>query len=201
VSNPQPVQRTLALSAIQVAEGFNPRSDAEHAELARLADSIKTHGVIQPLLVTPAGGTGDYRLIDGERRYRACLEAAVTEVPVLVRDSDQATEALDVALVANMQRVELSPLEQANAFQRLIDRGLTRKGVAEALAVSPKLVRERLGVLELPEQLHAQVSDGAIPPGAIRSLVDLAGVHPKSPCSPCAAWSSRRSSLTGGAIR
>ena len=139
MSNPQPVQRTIVLSAIQVAEGFNPRSDAEHAELARLAESIKTHGVIQPLLVTPAGGTGDYRLIDGERRYRACLEAAVTEVPVLVRDSDQVTEALDVALVANMQRGDLSPLEEAERVARREQREAEQEARRAAVAYNDEL--------------------------------------------------------------
>lgn len=86
--------------------------------------SIKTHGVIHPLVVCPAAGDG-YRLIDGERRYRACAEAAVGEVPVIVRTVDEDAEALDVALVANMERVELTVLEQSKAFQRLLDSGLT----------------------------------------------------------------------------
>jgi ParB-like chromosome segregation protein Spo0J len=77
-----------------------------------------------------------------------------------------------------MARVDLSPLEQAEAFARLIDRGLTRKGVAERIGVSQKLVREGLAILDLPEDLHAQVGDGTIPPGAIRSLVELARIHP-----------------------
>jgi len=100
---------------------------------------------------------------------------------VIVRGADEATAALDVALVANMARVDLSPLEQAKAFARLIDRGLTRKGVAERIGVSQKLVRERLAILDLPEDLHAQVGDGTIPPGAIRSLVELAKIHPGLP--------------------
>ena len=120
-------------------------------------------------------------VIDGERRYRACVEASVMEVPVVVREPDEATEALDVALVANMQRVDLSPLEQAKAFQRLIDGGLTRKGVAETLGVSQKLVRERLAILDLPAELHPRVGDGTIPPGAIRPLVELAAIHPALP--------------------
>lgn len=169
-------QRTVALSAIHVTDGFNPRDDAEKAEIARLAESITAHGLIQPLVVC-SEDTGEYRVIDGERRYRACVEASVMEVPVVVREPDEATEALDVALVANMQRVDLSPLEQAKAFQRLIHRGLTRKGVAETLGVSQKLVRERLAILDLPTELHDRVGDGTIPPGAIRPLVDLTQIH------------------------
>jgi ParB family chromosome partitioning protein len=76
-----------------------------------------------------------YELIDGERRYHACTQAAVTEVPVIVRDTDVDTDGLDVALVANVSRIDLDPLEQAHAMQRLIDSGLTRKGVAEKLSI------------------------------------------------------------------
>jgi len=101
------------------------------------------HGLIAPLVVTPLDANGEYRLIDGERRYRACVEAAVVEVPVIVRGADEATAALDVALVANMARVDLSPLEQAKAFARLIDRGLTRKGVAERPSIVPVQVALR----------------------------------------------------------
>lgn len=180
-STTQPVQRTVALSAVHVAEHFNPRSGSERAEIARLAESIKTHGLIAPLVVAPIDGDGEFRLIDGERRYRACVEASVVEVPVIVRDADDATDALDVALVANMARIDLSVLEQASAFARLIDRGLTRKGVAERLGVSQKLVRERLAVLELPEELHAHVGDGTILPGAIRALLDLGSIDPGLP--------------------
>jgi len=180
-STTQPAQRTVALSAVDVSEGFNPREDAEQADIARLAESIKAHGLIHPLVVTRVDRDGRLRLIDGERRYRACLQASLAEVPVIVRDTDEATEALDVALVANMQRVDLSPPEQAKAFQRLVDRGLTRKGVAETLGVSQKLVRERLQILELPEGLHAQVGDGTIPTGAVKALAELGRVHPGLP--------------------
>jgi len=126
--------------------------------------SIKTHGVIHPLVVCPADDNGAWRLIDGERRYRACPEAGVTEVPVIVRTVDEDAEALDVALVANMERVELTVLEQAKAFQRLLEKGLTRKGVAERVGVSAKLVRDRLQILELPVELHAKVGDATIAP-------------------------------------
>jgi ParB/RepB/Spo0J family partition protein len=180
-STTQPVQRTVALSAVHVDEGFNPRDDAQRAEITGLAESIRTHGLVRPLVVTAVDGNGAYRLIDGERRYRACVDAAIVEVPVIVRDADEATAALDVALVANMARVDLSPLEQAKAFARLIDRGLTRKGVAERIGVSQKLVRERLAILDLPEDLHAQVGDATIPPAAIRPLVELAKIHPGLP--------------------
>jgi ParB family transcriptional regulator, chromosome partitioning protein len=101
-------QLTVPLSAIVVDEQFNPRSDAEQAEIGRLAKSIAEHGLIQPLVVCPQGD--GYRLIDGERRYRACGEAAVVEVAVIVRPPDAETGALDVALVANRERVDLTKI-------------------------------------------------------------------------------------------
>ena len=80
------VLRTVSLSQVVVREGFNPRDDVERAELDRLTESVREHGLIQPLVVRPA--EGGYELVDGERRYRACAQAAVTEVPVIVRDTD-----------------------------------------------------------------------------------------------------------------
>ena len=106
-------QLTVALSAIEISDGFNPRSDAERAELDRLVESIRQHGLIHPLVVAPGDAEGRYRLVDGERRYRACAEAGVVEVPVIGHEPDRATEAVDVALVANIERVELTPVEEA----------------------------------------------------------------------------------------
>jgi ParB/RepB/Spo0J family partition protein len=172
-------QLTVPLSSIVVDEGFNPRSDVERSQLDRLAKSIEQHGLIQPLVVTPQGE--GYRLIDGERRYRACGEAKLVEVPVIVREADEQTEALDVALVANSERVVLTPVDEAKAFKRLLDAGLTRKGIAERCGVSQKLVSERLALLTLDEELYPKVADGTIPPGAIRPLVELAKIHPRLP--------------------
>ena len=91
------VLRTVPLSQVVVREGFNPRDDVERAELDRLTDSVREHGLIQPLVVRAA--EDGYELVDGERRYRACARAAVTEVPVIVRETDADTDGLDVALV------------------------------------------------------------------------------------------------------
>ena len=88
-----PVLRTVPLSQVVVREGFNPRDDVERADLDRLTESVREHGLIQPLVVRPA--EGGYELVDGERRYRACAQAAVTEVPVVVRETDADTEGLD----------------------------------------------------------------------------------------------------------
>ena len=124
---------------------------------------------------------GGYELVNGERRYRACAQAAVTEVPVIVRETDADTEGLDVALVANMSRIDLDPVEEARAMRRLIGSGLTRKGVAAKLSIPQARVRERLQLLELDEELLPKVAAGAIPLAAVKPLAELAKVHPALP--------------------
>ena len=122
--------------------------------------------MLQPLLVQPAEREGEFELVDGERRYRAAFKAGLTEVPVLVRPRETETGGLIGALTANFHRAAHTPVEEAHAFERLLDAGLTRKGVSERLQVSRELVRDRLEILELPEDLHARVDDGTIPLGA-----------------------------------
>jgi ParB family chromosome partitioning protein len=173
--------RTIPLSASVVADGFNPRDEFDKAELERLTASVKEDGLLQPLLVAPPVD-GEYRLVDGERRYRACIEAALVEVPVLVRATDEDTPGRDFALLANSLRVDLNPVEEAQAFKRLIDYGgLTRRGVAEKYKVTPKYVTERLRILEVPAELHPAIVDGSIPPSAVKAVGELAKVHPALP--------------------
>lgn len=174
------VMRTIALSKINVEEGFNPREHFDRRELVRLADSIRLHGVLVPLLVTP-DGDGEYRLIAGNRRYLAAAEAGMTEVPAIVRCPTGDEDGLDWAVLENAARVELNPVEEARAYRRLLDAGLTKRGVAERLSVSQKRVTERLRVLDVPETLHAQIAEGSIPPAAVRALAELAQVHPALP--------------------
>jgi ParB/RepB/Spo0J family partition protein len=173
--------RTVALSAIHVEEQFNPRDSVEQARVDELADSMRQHGPLVPLIVAPNGDQG-YRLIAGERRLRAAAKAGVEEVPVIVRVTADDGESLELALVENIAREALNPVEEAVGFKRLMDeRGLTRKGVAERLSIAQKRVTERLAILELPEELHRKVAVGEIPPGAIKALVALARIHPGLP--------------------
>src|SRR5690349_11823457 len=169
--------RTIPLSSINVVEGFNPRRRFDQAELDRLADSIRLRGLLQPLVVTP-DGDDSYRLVAGERRYHACGKAALMEVPAIVRPAAGEGDGLDDALVENMARVDLTPVEEAYGFQRLLDQGLTRKGVAEALSVSQRLVTERLLILGIDAALHGLIGDGTIPPSAIKPLAQLSKIHP-----------------------
>jgi ParB/RepB/Spo0J family partition protein len=174
--------RTVALSSITVDEGFNPRERFDERDLDRLADSIKTRGLLQPLLVTETSDPGAYQLVAGERRYRACLAAGLTEVPVLVRTGAVGAEQpLVDAVVENLHRADLTPVEEATAFQRLLDAGLTRKGICEQLSVTAQRVRERLELLKLSAELHPAIDAGHIPLAAIPALVQLATIDPELP--------------------
>ena len=172
--------RTVALSAIEVREGFNPRERFDDRDLERLAASIARRGLLQPLLVAASEQPGGYRLIAGERRYRACFAVGLTEVPVLVRapaSEDDADSALIDAVVENLHRSDHTPLEEATAFARLLEAGLTRKGICEQLSVTRERVRDRLQLLEVPRELHGAIDKGEIPLAAVPALVELAAIH------------------------
>jgi ParB/RepB/Spo0J family partition protein len=172
--------RTVSITDIHVEQEFNPRGELERTALDRLAASIGHHGVLQPLLVAP-NGDGGYKLIAGHRRLSASQQAGLAEVPVMVRETDGDTGGLDLALIENIAREDLDPVEEARAFQRLLDQGLTRKGVAERLSIAQKRVTERLQILDVPEELHPRIASGEIPPGAIKALARLAKIHPALP--------------------
>ena len=172
--------RRVALSRIQVQPDFNPRTARDAKKFAQLVASVREEGVLQPLLVSD-DGDGGFRLIAGEGRYLAAGEAGVVEVPVLVRDVDERTGGLELALAENLSREDLDPVQEARAFQRLKDAGYTKKGIAERLGVSQKLVGDRLAILDIPAQLHGKIADGSIPPSAVKTLVALARIHPGLP--------------------
>jgi ParB/RepB/Spo0J family partition protein len=176
--------RTIALSAIEIRDGFNPRERFDDHELERLAASIARRGLLQPLIVTAGEQPGSYQLIAGERRYRACFAVGLTEVPVLVRPlacQDDVDDALIDAVVENLHRSDHTPLEEATAFARLLRAGLTRKGICEQLSVTRERVRDRLQLLEVPRELHGAIDRGEIPLAAVPALVQLAGIHPDLP--------------------
>jgi len=177
--------RVVELSAVEVREGFNPRQQFEARELDRLADSIRRHGILQPLLVTPAATPGTYELIAGERRYRAAFAAGLTEIPVLIRHREvgeaEGGEGLVAAIVENLHRADPTPLEEARAYRRLLDAGLTRHGVSQQLAVTAARVRERLALLDLPDEIHPLIDAGEVPLIAVPALLELTRIHPGLP--------------------
>jgi ParB family transcriptional regulator, chromosome partitioning protein len=149
-----------------------PRRRFDEAELAELADSLKVHGVITPLIVRPRG-EGGYYLIAGERRWRAAQRAGLHQVPVVVQEvAGQA--AFERALVENVQRSDLGPLEEAAAFQRMIDEfALTQEQVAERIGKDRSTVANSLRLLKLPAPVRQLVEDAQLSMGHARALLGL----------------------------
>ena len=149
-----------------------PRRNFDDESLQELADSIKTHGIIQPLIVTK-GENGRYRLIAGERRWRAARIAGLKEVPVIIKDytDDQATE---IALIENIQREDLNPIEEAEAYQRLMDDfGLRQQDVSERVSKSRASIANSLRLLNLDDRVKQMVADNMISSGHARALLAI----------------------------
>lgn len=155
------------------ADPLQPRQVFDEAKIEELAASLKEHGVIQPLIVRQVGGT--YRLVAGERRLRAAMKAGIQKVPAVVRTMDD-REAMEVSLVENLQREELGPLEQAGAFQRLMDEfGLTQEEVASRVGKSRPEVANTVRLLRLEPEVKKLISDGKLTGGHGRALLGLSG--------------------------
>ena len=167
--------RTLPVDAM-VPGKYQPRRTMDDAKLEELASSIRAQGVIQPIVVRERGGKGGrtYEIIAGERRWRASQRAGLAEVPVVVREVDDRT-VVAMALIENIQREDLNPLEEAQALQRLIDEfDLTHAAAAEAVGRSRAAVSNLLRLLELPEPIRVLVQTGGIEMGHARALLPLA---------------------------
>ncbi len=151
---------------------WQPRKRFEQDALAQLADSISEHGVLQPILVTPSAD--GYRLIAGERRLRAAQMAGLDRIPALVRSADDGAQ-LAWALIENMQRSDLNPLEEAQAFRQLVDEfGLTHDEVGSRIGRSRSAVANTLRLLDLDPRVQSALSDGQISEGHARAIAGLA---------------------------
>jgi ParB family chromosome partitioning protein len=149
-----------------------PRRRFDEAKLGELAESMKTHGVIVPLVVRPRPD-GGYFLIAGERRWRAAQRAGLHEVPVVVQDVAQGT-ALERALVENLQRADLGPLEEASAYQRLVEEfGLTQEAIAERIGKDRSTIANSIRLLKLPAPVRQLVEDDRLSMGHARALLAL----------------------------
>jgi ParB family chromosome partitioning protein len=149
-----------------------PRNAFDEGELAELASSIATHGVLQPIVVR---GTADggYELVAGERRLRAARMAGMTQIPAVIRDSTT-NELLELALVENVQRADLNPIEEASAYRELIDVfGLTHEIVAQRVGKSRVAISNALRLLDLAPETRAAIIDGRISEGHGRALAAL----------------------------
>ena len=154
------------------ADRANPRKSFDEAELEELAVSLKQQGVLQPVLVRrdPKGG---YRLIAGERRWRAAQRAGLHEVPAIVREASDA-EAYELALVENIQRADLNPLEEAEAIRRLVEeRRLTQEQVADRVGKDRSTVANALRLLTLPNEVKQLVLEGDLDMGHARAILGL----------------------------
>lgn len=152
----------------------NPRRMFSEVELEDLAQSIKAHGVVQPIVVRPAPGEPDrFELIAGERRWRASQRAGIDTIPVIIRDVDDRV-ALEIAIVENVQRADLNAVEEAMGYQQLIDNhDYTQNDLAQVIGKSRSHVANTLRLLKLPQRVQDFISDGALSAGHARSLITM----------------------------
>lgn len=146
-----------------------PRKNFDESSLNELADSIKKNGILQPILVRRKGRY--YEIVAGERRYQAAKRAGMKEVPVVVRDiSDD--EVFKLALIENLQRSDLNPIEEAQGYKKLIDKdGLTQEQLGNLLSKSRSAIANTLRLLDLPEEVQSLMSEGAITAGHARAIL------------------------------
>ena len=151
---------------------LQPRKSFNEEELASLADSIRQHGVIQPLTVRLLA-TGYYQIIAGERRWRAARMAGLREVPVVIIEADD-KKAMELALIENLQRADLTPIEEARGYQQLIgEYGLTQEQVADRVSKSRPAVANAMRLLSLPDELLSMVESGKLTAGHARALLSI----------------------------
>lgn len=174
--------RVVPIGTVSLRDGFNPRTTRDKDAFARTAWSVRETGVLQPVLVTPSVGENEaFTVVAGEGRYLAALQAGLEELPVIVREVDERTGGLELAMAENMAREELDPVAIAGGFARLKDAGWSKRQIAEELSVTQKLVTERLLILKIPAPLRPKVASGEIPLSAVRALARVGEIHPDLP--------------------
>ena len=168
--------QTVAITDI-VPNGEQPRRHFAEDALAALADSIRRHGLLQPLVVRRVAGR--YELIAGERRLRAAARAGLERVPVMVREA-RPEERLELALIENLQRENLAPLEEAEAYRHLLDAyGLTQDEIAERVGKSRPAITNALRLLSLPDAVKARLESGELSAGHARAVLAVEGAGPQ----------------------
>jgi ParB family chromosome partitioning protein len=153
---------------------FQPRTHFDPPALAELAASIKSQGIVQPVLVTPSASDGGYIIIAGERRWRAARQAGLEEIPVVVREVASDREMFEMALVENLQRSDLNPIEEAEAYKRLLEEfGLKQEDVATRVGKSRSTVTNALRLLNFPPEVQDLLREGSLTAGQVRPLLAL----------------------------
>ena len=165
--------KLTTLDITQIRPGrYQPRRVMGEDELRELAESIRAQGLIQPVIVRELG-LSDYELIAGERRWRACQLAGLTEIPAVIKAvNDEA--ALAMGIIENIQRADLNPVEEAQGYKRLVDEfGLTHENLAQAVGKSRSAISNSLRLLSLPEQIQQYINQGLLEMGHARALITL----------------------------
>ena len=175
VPEPRPATGLEVDIDLLVPSRFQPRVRADDARLDDLADSIRVNGVLQPIIVRKVDGT--YQIVAGERRWRAAQRAGLLRVPVVVRETAPGDDSklLEWALIENLQREDLNPIEQAQAYRRLLDEfHLTQEQIARAVGKDRSSIANTLRLLRLPESVRDEVAAGRLSMGHARALLGLA---------------------------
>jgi ParB family chromosome partitioning protein len=167
---PEGEQRTLAIEQIK-ASGLNPRRAFREEDLAELTESIRTKGIVQPILVRPDPNGMGYEIVAGERRWRAAQRSGLHVIPAIVRDlADQ--EVLELAIIENVQRADLNPIEEAAGYRDLIERyGYTQERLGEVIGKSRSHLANTLRLLKLPSNVQSMLQDGRLTAGHARALI------------------------------
>ena len=161
--------RTLRISEIEPNKG-QPRKNFDKEAMEQLAESIRVNGVLQPLLVRPLA-TGNYQIIAGERRWRAAKIAGLSEIPVVIRDDLSEEQVMQVALIENLQRENLNPIEEAQGYRELIDTyKMTQDQLSKALGKARSSIANSLGLLTLPIGVRDLLADGRLSAGHCKAL-------------------------------
>ena len=164
--------KTLRMSEIEPNKG-QPRTDFDEENIKSLADSIKEHGLIQPIIVRPLPNGLTYQIIAGERRWRACRLLKMEEIPVIIRETDE-LEAAQLAIVENVQRADLNPVEEAAAYRTLMDKyGMTQERLSEAMGKSRSYIANLTRLLSLPEEALEALRNGEISVGHAKALMSV----------------------------
>lgn len=173
VSHPDERQQVLEISPSEISVNpYQPRKKFSDTHINELVESIKNYGIIQPLIVTKKEG-GGYELIAGERRWRSATKLGLKTVPVIVRDADR-QEKLEIALIENIQRENLNPIETAISYRKLVDEfNLTQEELAGRVSKSRSAVANSLRLLNLPEEIQQALSDGRISEGHGKIILGL----------------------------
>jgi len=163
-------QRLISIDQLHPS-GFNPRKDFAEAELAELADSIRSKGLLQPIIARPDPQRGGYEIVAGERRWRAAQRAALHTVPAIVRELSD-LEAAEFALIENVQRTDLNPIEEATGYNELMEKfGYTQEQVSEVVGKGRSYLANMVRLLKLPPPVQALLQDGKLTAGHGRALV------------------------------